>query len=35
MNESLVGMTLGQYELQAPLGQGGMATVYRRVSADR
>jgi len=29
VNESLVGMTLGQYELHAPLGQGGMATVYR------
>ena len=25
----MVGMTLGQYELHAPLGQGGMATVYR------
>lgn len=29
MNESLVGMRLGQFELQAPLGQGGMVTVYR------
>jgi tRNA A-37 threonylcarbamoyl transferase component Bud32 len=29
VNESLVGMTLGPYELHAPLGQGGMATVYR------
>ena len=29
MSESLVGMQLGPYELLAPLGQGGMATVYR------
>ena len=29
VNELLVGMRLGQFELQAPLGQGGMATVYR------
>jgi serine/threonine-protein kinase len=29
MNDSLVGTTLGQYELVAPLGQGGMASVYR------
>ena len=31
MNESLVGTKLGQYELLAPLGQGGMATVYRSI----
>ena len=33
-NFPLVGQRLGQYLLEAPLGQGGMATVYRGLGPD-
>ena len=33
-NDSLIGKTLGPYEIIEPIGQGGMATVYKAIQSN-